>query len=242
MAYSQIFQKRRDDAHQSRDHIFVLLPVQYRYPRWGWHRYRLYQTYNNNGRDCKHIAHNLCHFRLSGTVARNEATKNIAAVLSVFGGTNERKALSMAENYTNNTLILTFDGEYLTNDKDLFIAPDEIICYINTTGCRDQKIEEMKSIIASADWETFCAACECYNSHFTVSELIDFVNEMDEHFILLPHIHTLEDLGEFIFDNHWDSSKYAKIRYHINFESIGHDMVVAGEAAETTYGYMIMLW
>ena len=168
--------------------------------------------------------------------------KNIAAVLSVFGGTNERKALSMAENYTNNTLILTFDGEYLTNDKDLFIAPDEIICYINTTGCRDQKIEEMKSIIASADWETFCAACECYNSHFTVSELIDFVNEMDEHFILLPHIHTLEDLGEFIFDNHWDSSKYAKIRYHINFESIGHDMVVAGEAAETTYGYMIMLW
>lgn len=198
--------------------------------------------YNNNGRDCKHIAHNLCHFRLSGTVARNEATKNIAAVLSVFGGTNERKALSMAENYTNNTLILTFDGEYLTNDKDLFIAPDEIICYINTTGCRDQKIEEMKSIIASADWETFCAACECYNSHFTVSELIDFVNEMDEHFILLPHIHTLEDLGEFIFDNHWDSSKYAKIRYHINFESIGHDMVVAGEAAETTYGYMIMLW
>ena len=38
--------------------------------------------------------------------------KNIAAVLSVFGGTNERKALSMAENYTNNTLILTFDGEY----------------------------------------------------------------------------------------------------------------------------------
>ena len=31
--------------------------------------------YNNNGRDCKHIAHNLCHFRLSGTVARNEATK-----------------------------------------------------------------------------------------------------------------------------------------------------------------------
>lgn len=168
--------------------------------------------------------------------------KNNAAVLSVFGGTNERKALSMAENYTNNTLILTFDGEYLTNDKDLFIAPDEIICYINTTGCRDQKIEEMKSIIASADWETFCAACECYNSHFTVSELIDFVNEMDEHFILLPHIHTLEDLGEFIFDNHWDSSKYAKIRYHINFESIGHDMVVAGEAAETTYGYMIMLW
>lgn len=168
--------------------------------------------------------------------------KNIAAVLSVFGGTNERKALSMAENYTNNTLILTFDGEYLTNDKDLFIAPDEIICYINTTGCRDQKIEEMKSIIASADWETFCAACECYNSHFTVSELIEFVNEMDEHFILLPHIHTLEDLGEFIFDNHWDSSKYAKIRYHINFESIGHDMVVAGEAAETTYGYMIMLW
>ena len=168
--------------------------------------------------------------------------KNIAAVLSVFGGTNERKALSMAENYTNNTLILTFDGEYLTNDKDLFIAPDEIICYINTTGCRDQKIEEMKSIIASADWETFCAACECYNSHFTVSELIDFVNEMDEHFILLPHIHTLEDLGEFIFDKHWDSSKYAKIRYHINFESIGHDMVVAGEAAETTYGYMIMLW
>ena len=152
-------------------------------------------------------------------MARNEATKNIAAVLSVFGGTNERKALSMAENYTNNTLILTFDGEYLTNDKDLFIAPDEIICYINTTGCRDQKIEEMKSIIASADWETFCAACECYNSHFTVSELIDFVNEMDEHFILLPHIHTLEDLGEFIFDNHWDSSKYA-----------------------TTYGYMIMLW
>lgn len=168
--------------------------------------------------------------------------KNNAAVLSVFGGTNERKALSMAENYTNNTLILTFDGEYLTNDKNLFIAPDEIICYINTTGCRDQKIEEMKSIIASADWETFCAACECYNSHFTVSELIDFVNEMDEHFILLPHIHTLEDLGEFIFDNHWDSSKYAKIRYHINFESIGHDMVVAGEAAETTYGYMIMLW
>ena len=168
--------------------------------------------------------------------------KNNAAVLSVFGGTNERKALSMAENYTNNTLILTFDGEYLTNDKDLFIAPDEIICYINTTGCRDQKIEEMKSIIASADWETFCAACECYNSHFTVSELIDFVNEMDEHFILLPHIHTLEDLGEFIFDNHWDSSKYAKIRCHINFESIGHDMVVAGEAAETTYGYMIMLW
>lgn len=168
--------------------------------------------------------------------------KNNAAVLSVFGGTNERKALSMAENYTNNTLILTFDGEYLTNDKDLFIAPDEIICYINTTGCRDQKIEEMKSIIASADWETFCAACECYNSHFTVSELIDFVNEMDEHFILLPHIHTLEDLGEFIFDNHWDSSKYAKIRYHINFESIGHDMVVTGEAAETTYGYMIMLW
>ena len=42
MAYSQIFLKRRDDAHQSRDHIFVLLPVQYRYPRWGWHRYRLY--------------------------------------------------------------------------------------------------------------------------------------------------------------------------------------------------------
>lgn len=33
--------------------------------------------YNNNGRDCKHIAHNLCHFRLSGAVACNEATVKI---------------------------------------------------------------------------------------------------------------------------------------------------------------------
>lgn len=148
----------------------------------------------------------------------------------------------MAENYTNNILILTSDGEYLTNDKNLLLAPGEIICYIDTTQCSDQEVEEMKSIIDSADWKTFCAACECETCRFTVSKLIDFINDMDDHYILLPDIFTLEELGEFIFDNYWDSINYEDIRGYIAFDRIGREFVLLGEAVQTSYGYMLTIW
>ena len=64
----------------------------------------------------------------------------------------------MAENNTKNIYILTFDGEYITNDKDVVIAPDEIICYIDATGYSEEKIEEMKGSMASIQ-ATTSASC-----------------------------------------------------------------------------------
>lgn len=148
----------------------------------------------------------------------------------------------MAKNNTKNIYILTFDGEYITNDKDVVIAPDEIICYIDATGCSEEEIEEMKETIAAADWNTFCAACECYTSDFTVATVIEFIADMDEHFTLLPDVRTLAQLGEYIFDYYWDASKYEDIRYYIDFRAIGNDLVLGGEAAETSYGFMIIIW
>ena len=147
----------------------------------------------------------------------------------------------MAENNTKNVYILTFDGEYITNDKDLVIAPDEIICYIDATGCSGEEIEEMKEAIAAVDWNTFCAACECYTSDFTVNEVIDFVASMDENFALLPDIRTLEQLGEYVFETCWDTSELDCIRRYIDFDQLGYDMVVAGDAAATSYGFMLLM-
>ena len=148
----------------------------------------------------------------------------------------------MAENNTKKTYILTFDGEYIINDKDVVIAPDEIICYIDATGYSEEEIEEMKETIASADWNTFCAACECYTSDFTVTEVIDFITSMDNHFALLPDVRTLEQLGEHVFETCWDTSEYDCIRRYFDFERLGYDMVVAGDAAATSYGFVLLLW
>ena len=148
----------------------------------------------------------------------------------------------MAKNNTKNIFILTFDGEYIANDKDIVIAPEEIICYIDATGYSEEEIEGMKKAIASADWNTFCAACKCYTSHFTVAEAIDFITSMDEHFTLLPDIRTLEQLGEYVFETCWNTSEYDCIRRYIDFDQLGYDMVVAGDAAETSYGYVLLMW
>lgn len=148
----------------------------------------------------------------------------------------------MAENNTKKIYILTFDGEYITNDKDVVIAPDEIICYIDATGYSEEEIEEMKEAIAAVDWRTFCATCECNTSSFTVAEVTEFVNIMEDWYILLPHIHSLYDLGEFIFDNRYDFEEYADLRKYIDFKSVGHDMVESGEAAKTSYGLLIAIW
>lgn len=198
----------------------------------------------NNGRDWEHIAHDLCHFLFVryAVIPVFEETLYRFRFLRCFGGQVERRAISMAENNTKTIIYLTLDGEHITNDKDVAINPDKIICYIDATGYSEEEIEEMKGSIASADWNTFCAACECYTSDFTVTEVIDFIADMDEHFTLLPDVRTLEQLGEYVFDNYWDASKYEDIRYYIDFDYLGHDIVVAGEAAETSYGFVLLMW
>ena len=76
----------------------------------------------------------------------------------------------------------------------------------------------------------------------TSSTVIEFIADMDEHFTLLPDVRTLAQLGEYIFNYYWEPSKYEDIRCYIDFRAIGNDLVWGGEAAETSYGFLIIIW
>lgn len=148
----------------------------------------------------------------------------------------------MAENSTNKILILTFDGEYITDDKDLIINPFEIVCTIDATGCSEERIEEMKKTIALADWITFCAACECETSHFTVAEAINFANSLGDHYTFLPNVRSKHELGRYVYEKFWDTNKYEGIRKYVDFAYLGYDLIIGGQAAETSYGYVLITW
>lgn len=144
--------------------------------------------------------------------------------------------------------ILDIDGHLHDLDELTTLDHSDIICMLYVDDCSTEDLNVLCDKVSRfVDPLLLIDALDIIYGEFfdftylprTVSEAIDF---LEIQYKLLPEVHNLTKLGEYVFSNNlWDDDNNKGKQTYINFKKIGQDFVKAGKARRTRYGYLLRL-
>ena len=145
----------------------------------------------------------------------------------------------------NDINVLDSNGNLRDFDELSSLGEPDIVCLLMVHGYTLESLNAFCNIISQFnDIDLLAATLEAEYGNplrlfHTPAELTAFINDLRNHYKLLPNVRNHISLGEYVYDNVWGSENHLVGRPYINFESVGRDFEHTGNAIRTHYGYIV---